>query len=111
MTAKVSPQDIDMVLAGQKAEIKFPAFATRQRLATMGTVDSVSADAVIDPASKQSFYTARVTIDMTTLPRELHSKLTPGMPATVMINTGERTMLKYLVGPLFDAIARTMRER
>ena len=111
MTAKVSPNDVDLVLPGQKAEIKFPAFATRQRMATMGQVQSVSADAVIDPATKQPFYNARVTIDMSTLPKELQEKLTPGMPATVLISTGERTLLKYLVGPLFDAIERTMRER
>lgn len=111
MTARVSPTDIDMVVAGQKAEIRFPAFASRQKHATLGKVDSVSPDATFDPNTKQTFYNARVTIDMETLPVELRSKLTPGMPATVLITTGERTMLKFLVGPMFDALARTMRER
>lgn len=111
MTARVTPNDIDMVAAGQKAEIRFPAFASRQKTATLGKVDSIAADAVFDPNSKQTFYNARVSIDLETLPKELRDKLTPGMPATVLITTGERTMLKFLVGPLFDALARTMRER
>lgn len=111
MTARVQPTDIDMVVAGQKAEIRFPAFASRQKAATLGHVESISPDAVFDPNSKQTFYNARVSIDLSTLPKELREKLTPGMPATVLITTGERTFLKFLVGPLTDAIARTMRER
>ena len=95
MTAKVTPNDIDRVHAGQKAEIRFPAFASRQRHATLGSVESVSADAIFDPNTKQSFYNARVVIDLTTLPRELHEKLTPGMPASVLITTGERTALQF----------------
>ena len=111
MAARVQPTDIDSVMAGQKAEIRFPAFTSKQKQATLGKVESVSPDAVFDPNTKLTYYNARVSIDTSTLPKELHDKLTPGMPATVLITTGERTLLKYLVGPLFDAVARTMRER
>ncbi len=111
MTARVQPNDIDTVMVGQKAEIRFPAFASRQKHATLGRVDSVAADATFDQNTKQTFYTARVSIDMASLPEDLRSKLTPGMPATVLIATGERTLLKFLVGPLMDALSGTMRER
>ncbi len=111
MTARVTPTDIDMIVPGQKAEIRFPAFTTRQTKATLGKVDSISPDATFDPNTKQTFYNARVSIDLETLPPALRQKLTPGMPATVLITTGERTMLKFIVGPLWDALARTMRER
>ena len=50
-------------------------------------------------------------IDSTTLPDELKGKLIPGMPASILITTGERTMLSYLVGPLRDRIVRTMRDK
>lgn len=111
MSARVSPTDIDSVHAGQKAEIRFPAFTARQKQATMGHVETISADSLVDPNTKQSYYLARVAIDMSTLPDDLRAKLMPGMPASVLITTGERTMLRFLVGPLFDSIARTMRER
>jgi HlyD family type I secretion membrane fusion protein len=111
MTARVTPTDIDMIVPGQKAEIRFPAFTNRQTRATLGKVDSISPDATFDPNTKQTFYNARVSIDLETLPPALRQKLTPGMPATVLITTGERTMLKFLIGPLWDALARTMRER
>ena len=32
------------------------------------------------------------------------------MPAEVMINTGERTLLNYLLQPATDAMARSMTE-
>ncbi len=111
MTARVQPTDVDLIVPGLKAEIRFPAFASRQRNATLGKVESISADAMFDPNSKLTFYNARVSIDLETLPPDLRGKLTPGMPATVLISTGERTLLKFLVGPLMDAMARTMRER
>lgn len=111
MTAKVQPSDIDSVQAGQKAEIRFPAFTSKQTQATLGKVETVSADIMIDPGTKQPYYLARVSIDASTLPSELRDKLIPGMQATVLITTGERTLLKFLVGPLTDKLARVMRER
>ncbi len=111
MTVQVQPSDIDSVQAGSKAEIRFPAFAARQRTATRGKVLTVAADITFDTNSKQSYYPARVQIEEDTLPRELMGKLVPGMPASVLITTGERTMLTYLVGPLVDRISRTMRDR
>jgi HlyD family type I secretion membrane fusion protein len=111
MTARVQPNDIDMVQPGQKAEIRFPQFATRQSRATLGKVDTISPDATVDQQTKQTFYNVRVSIDMETLPEQLRSKLIPGMQATVLITTGERTFLRFMTGPLVDALARTMRER
>ena len=38
-------------------------------------------------------------------------KLTPGMPVEAFIQTGERTMMSYLVKPLRDQLTRAFRER
>ena len=35
----------------------------------------------------------------------------PGMPVEVMVKTGERTVRRYLVDPLVNALGRTFRER
>lgn len=111
MTAQVQPSDIDSVHSGSKAEIRFPAFASRQTVATRGRIETIAADLTVDPVTKQAFYMARVSIDGATLPDELKAKLVPGMPASVLITTGERTMLTYLVGPLRDRIVKTMRDK
>jgi HlyD family secretion protein len=49
-------------------------------------------------------------MDHGAVPRELATKLTPGMPADVRISTGNRTMLQYLLRPLADRFAKSMRE-
>jgi hypothetical protein len=71
----------------------------------------VSADTLIDEATRQPYYLARLRIDQDAVPPAITRKLTPGMPADVLILTGDRTMLQYLVQPLMDRFATSMRER
>ena len=49
-------------------------------------------------------------IERATLPAAVGAKLIPGMPADVLITTGERSVLDYIIGPLLNAIAKGMRE-
>ena len=111
MSARVSPLDIDSVAKGQKATVRFPAFASRTTSPVLGQVQSISADTLIDEATKQPYYLARVVVDLKTLPEALSARIVPGMPADVMIATGERTMLRYLLGPLMDNLGRGFREK
>jgi HlyD family secretion protein len=111
LSAQVSPMDIDSVHAGQKTEIKFPAFSRHTTPTIHGKLVSVSADSFMDEVSKQSFYRAKVVIEQGAIPDDLRRKLVPGMPADVLIIRGERTALTYLISPLRDAIWKTMRDR
>lgn len=110
LTARVSPLNIQSVATGQRAEIRFPAFSSRKADPIFGRVVTVSADAVEDPRTRETFYQTKVTIERSDIPAELAAKIVPGMPADVIIITGERTMLTYLIGPLRDTLARSMRE-
>lgn len=110
LSARVSPQDIHNVHAGQKAEARFAAFS-KQYNSIPARLESISADSLIDEVTKQPYFNAKVVIDPDKIPREIANSLTPGMPADVLINTGERTMLQYLVGPLLDRVSKTMREK
>ncbi|MGJ5008748.1 HlyD family type I secretion periplasmic adaptor subunit [Bradyrhizobium oligotrophicum] len=109
--AHVSPRDIESVAIGQRAEVRFSNFSSRTTPTIFGKVSSVSADAMSDEASKQSYYSARVVIDYSTIPPEIAEKILPGMQADVIISTGERTVLEYLVGPLLNTLAKTFREK
>ncbi len=111
VSARVSPADIDTVAVGQKAEVRFPNFSSRRTPVILGRVESVSADSMEDPTTHQSYYSARVLIDYNTIAPELAHKILPGMQADVLISTGERTVLDYLVGPLMSAFAKTLREK
>jgi hypothetical protein len=37
--------------------------------------------------------------------------LQPGMPVEIVINTGERSMLKYLLGPFIKRVSQSMTEQ
>jgi HlyD family secretion protein len=111
LSAKVSPSDINIVSAGQRAEVRFPAFSNKHMPPIRGKLERISADAVSDDkGGGQPYYSAKVVIDPASIAPEVAQSLVPGMPADVLIVTGERTMLQYLVGPMLDKLALGMRE-
>ena len=111
ISAQVMPTDIDRVHKGLQAEVRFPAFSASLTPTILGHVERVSADALTNEYTKDPYYEARIMIDRTTVDTGLLDRLVPGMPADVIISTGERTVLQYLVSPLSNALAKSMRER
>ena len=110
--AQVSPIDIDKVHVGQVCEIRFSAFKSAKTPKVSGRLSTLSADRLIDEQNKISYYLARVEVDKTGL-EEMRQRgliLVPGMPAEVLINTGERTFFEYLVQPLSNIFARSLIE-
>lgn len=109
--ARVSPNDVDSVHAGQKTEVRFSTFHSRTIPVIKGVVHSVSQDRIVDEASKSAYYMAVVYVPPENLPRELQGKLRAGLPAEVIIPTGARSALEYIWQPLTNALQKTMRER
>jgi len=109
--ARVSPLDVDVVHPGLPASIVLSAFNQRNMPRLEGTVRSVSADAIIDEATGTSFFRTRIEVDKDHLAEIAPDiELAPGMPADVMITTGEQTAFEYLIGPLIDTVRFGMRE-
>jgi HlyD family type I secretion membrane fusion protein len=108
--ARVSPLDIDTVHAGLDAEVKLTAFKQRRLPVLVGQVTSVSADALVDERTGQSFYTAQIELAADELARLNDIHLYPGMPAEVLVLTGARTPLEYFLDPLRDSFRRAFRE-
>lgn len=111
INARVSPIDIDSVHPGLVAEVKFSAFASRFMPIVTGEVDSVSKGTIVPSDQRQTpYYLARINVSKGMVPDEIEERLTAGMPADVIISTGERTVMDYLTSPLTDAIRKSMRE-
>ena len=109
--ARVSPMDIDIVHEGLHAQIQLSALSNRSTPRLAGIVRTISADRVVDETSKQSYYLARVEIGTNELNKVgMERPIVAGMPAEVLIVTGQRTLADYLLKPFFDAVWRTMRE-
>lgn len=108
--ARVLPTDIDNVLVGAQAEVRFPAFRQRTTPSIFGTVMTVSADTLIDPVAETPYYTARVTVEESERKLLADKVLVAGMPADVTIQSGERTLIEYLIEPLTDVLVRSFKE-
>jgi HlyD family secretion protein len=111
LSARISPLDVQAVTTGQRAEVRFPAFSSKSTPPLKGRVETLSADAVQDESTREAFYQARVVIEQDAIPADMAARLMPGMPADVIIATGERTVMGYLLGPLRDRLSKAMRER
>jgi membrane fusion protein, epimerase transport system len=108
--AKVDPQDIDVVHVGLPAQVRFTAFSQRNILPAEGIVTYLSADSLVDERTGETHYTARVTVGESFRNRMNGTKLYPGMQAEIMILTGERTALEYLLKPIENSFRRAMTE-
>lgn len=108
--AQVSPVDIDRVSVGKPADIRFSAFNSATTPVIEGVVRHVSADRLVNEETGMPYYLARVALTEEGAVKLGSLKLQPGMPAEVLINTGKRTMLQYLVQPATNVFARSMIE-
>jgi HlyD family secretion protein len=109
--ARVNPQDIDQLQLGQKTLLRFSAFNQRTTPELTGIVSRVSADTTTDQRTGQSYYTIRVALPPEEVARLGDVKLIPGMPVEAFVQTGDRTMMSYLVKPLQDQLMRAFREK
>jgi protease secretion system membrane fusion protein len=83
-----------------------------------GVVEWVSADKI--PATDQAsmrqgmgdgYYTAKIRIPPDELNKLGDQQLYPGMPADVIIKTGRRNFMSYLLKPFTDRAAMSLQER
>jgi HlyD family secretion protein len=109
--AKVNPQDIDKLQVGQKTLLRLSAFNQRTTPELSGTVSRVSPDVTTEQRTGQSYYTIRVSMPPEEIARLGDVKLIPGMPVEAFVQTGNRTMMSYLMKPLHDQLMRAFRER
>jgi protease secretion system membrane fusion protein len=112
LEARIAPHLIDRVHAGLPADVRFSAFSNTPQLVVAGQLASVSSDLLTDPQNPQlTYYLARVTVTpdgLRTLgPRQMQA----GMPAEVIIKTGERSLLTYLLHPLTKRLAASLKEK
>ena len=109
--AKVNPQDIDQVRPGQVALLRLSAFNQRTTPEIYGTVTRISADAATDQRTGQTFYTIRIAMPADEVAKLGEVRIVPGMPVEAFVQTGERTMISYLIKPLNDQLMRMFREK
>jgi epimerase transport system membrane fusion protein len=108
--ARVSPRDIDRVTVGIEATIRFSAFKNATTPTIHGVVTTISADRLVDEHTGAPYYLARVEVTDEGKQKLGTLTLVAGMPAEVLIKTGERTLFQYLTQPARNAFARSLIE-
>src|SRR3546814_7028805 len=91
-------------------------FSSRRRHTRCALVTGVQTCAlpiyrIVDPQTSTPYYKVRVEVDREHL-AEIGSgiELTPGMPAEVMVVTGQRTAFDYFTRPFLDSLRRSLKE-
>jgi HlyD family secretion protein len=108
--SRIRPTDIDVVHPDMPARVVLTAYPSRHLPQIHGLLTSVSADRLIDEKTGEPYFLAKVKVDAADL-GELHDiRLLPGMPAEVMILTGEHSLLDYMLAPVEASLTRSFRE-
>lgn len=111
--AHLSPNDVDTVRIGQSADIRLTSFKATTTPVIEGKVTHLAGDRLIDERTGAPYFECRVELTPAGVETLAQSnlRLQPGIPADVIIKTGERTMMQYLTQPLSNALARVFREK
>jgi protease secretion system membrane fusion protein len=111
LEAHIPPHLIDKVQSGLPTDIRFNTFAHSPQLVVEGKVISVSGDLLTDPANPQmSYFLARLEVTPEGMKTLGNRQMQAGMPAEVVIKTGSRSMLTYMLNPLLKRLAGSMKE-
>lgn len=101
---------VDKVHPGLKTELIFSAFNSNTTPHIPGIVTQVSADRSVDERTGQAYYKVKAAVAPEGMKMISHLQIRPGMPVELFVKTGERTMMNYLMKPLFDRAKTSMTE-
>jgi protease secretion system membrane fusion protein len=103
---------VDRVHPGLKVQLIFSAFNTNRTPHIEGEVTQVSADRFVDERTGAPYYKVRVKVTAKgqKMVAEHHLNIRPGMPVNLFVQTGERTMMNYLLKPVFDRAKSSLSE-
>jgi membrane fusion protein, protease secretion system len=101
---------VDKVHQGLKVEMIFSAFNTNTTPHIPGIITGVSADRAIDERNGQAYYKVRAAVAPEGMKEVAKLAVRPGMPVELLVKTGERTMMNYLLKPVFDRAKTSLTE-
>lgn len=108
---RLAPRDIGFIGVGQAVNVKVQSFDYARFGTVAGRVERVSAGTFPDE-QRQPHYRARVALSQEHVghdPRQ--ARLVPGMTVQADITTGTKTVLQYLLKPIYSAMAASFHER
>ena len=110
VTARVRPEDIDVVRPGLSADVNLLPYNQRRVPRLKGIVTRVSADRLLDKRTDQPYYATKIRVQDPRVAEIDGIRIIPGMPAQVFIKTGRGTVALYALKPLLDSFNNAFHE-
>jgi HlyD family secretion protein len=110
VSARVRPEDIDVVRPGLSADVQLLPYNQRRVPRLHGTVVHVSADRLLDKRTDQPYYAAKIRVQDPRITETDRVQIIPGMPTQVFIKTGHGTVALYALRPLLDSFNNAFHE-
>ena len=110
IAARIAPTDVDQVYPGQEVSLTLTAFNMRTTPTVAGELVRVSADAVADDATGETYFEAVIVPDQAEMAALEDIALRPGMPVEAFLRTEARRPIDYLTQPLSVYFSRALRE-
>ncbi|MBC7905819.1 MAG: HlyD family type I secretion periplasmic adaptor subunit [Rhodospirillaceae bacterium] len=109
--AKVLPRDIGHIKVGQPVKVKVTTFDFARYGAILGELQAISATTFLNDKG-EPYYKAQVKLSQGYVGSDPALRVvTPGMTAQAEIITGDKTLLQYMLKPIFTQMQESFHER
>jgi adhesin transport system membrane fusion protein len=109
--AQINPKDIGNTQLDQDVTIKVSAYDYSRFGSIEGKLHAISASTFLDE-NKKPYYKAFITLNQLYLGNNPQTnRIAVGMTVQADIHTGEKTLLQYLIKPVYNAVKTSFRER
>ncbi|MEO5335512.1 MAG: HlyD family type I secretion periplasmic adaptor subunit [Magnetospirillum sp. WYHS-4] len=111
--AKISTRDVGHVRVGQPVKVKVTTYDYARYGGITGELKDISASTFLDEKDKnQPYYRGVVSLDRNYVGFDPErNRVLPGMTVQADITTGKKTLLQYLLKPVYSSISESFRER
>ena len=110
LETQIKPNLIDRVSVGLEVDVRFSSFSLTPLLVVPGKISSISTDVIEKPRMKTPYYLARVKLTDQAKKILGNRRIQPGMQVEIVIKTGKRTLLAYILHPLTRRVAFSLKE-
>lgn len=109
--ARIRPSDVGFLKAGQPAMVKVSAYDFSIYGGLDGEVENITADSITNEKG-ESFYLVHIRTHKNYLgPEDKPLPIIPGMMVTASVKTGSKSIMNYLLKPIFKAKTFALTER
>ncbi|MBF0422441.1 MAG: HlyD family type I secretion periplasmic adaptor subunit [Magnetococcales bacterium] len=109
---RISPRDVGHVAIGQSVTVKVSTYDFARYGGINGILESVSPTTFKDPQEKEPFYKGIIRLDRPYVGmNERANPVLPGMTVQADIDTGSKTLMEYMLKPIYASINKAFRER